>query len=263
MDTSLQTLRKQLMELKLKHLAEHLGNFMLEASCSDKPYAQFMQEFLSLEIRHRRTMSMDKRLRYANFPSFDKPLDLNSYDFAKRPGVTKRQIIELTSNFLWIDKAYNVLFLGGSGLGKSFLSCYIGYKAIEVGYNVIFVSMNTLAHLLKTESVLSRSKTKMKRIRNCDLLILDEVANTVLDRQEGNLLFQLVSDFYQQASLIVTSNKGFEDWAKVLGDNVVTAAIMDRLLHKCEIFNLGGDSWRMEDQQSILRNLLKGGAHHG
>ena len=102
----------------------------------------------------------------------------------------------------------------------------------------------------------------MKRIRNCDLLILDEVANTVLDRQEGNLLFQLMVDFYQHASMIVTSNKGFDDWAKALGDTVVAAAVMDRLLHKCEIFNLGGDSWRMEDQQSILNNLLKGGEPH-
>ena len=257
-----QTLRAQLRELKLKHLAENLGEYMMAVSCSDKPYAQLLQELLAVEIVHRRRMSMENRLRYANFPIFDKSLDINSYDFARRPGVTKRQIIEITSNFMWIDKAYNVLFLGSQGLGKSFLSCYIGYKAIEAGYNVIFVTMSNLAHLLKTEAVLTRSKSKMKRIRNCDLLILDEVANTVLDRQEGNLFFQLISDFYQQASMIVTSNKGFDDWSKTLGDNVVAAAVMDRLLHKCEIFNLGGDSWRLEDQQSILKNLNKGGTRN-
>lgn len=97
--------------------------------------------------------------------------------------------------------------------------------------------------LLKTEAMLSRSRTKMKHLHGCDLLILDEVATTVLDRQEGTRLFQLISDFYQQTSLIVTANKGFYDWEHTLGDTVVTAAVMDGLLHKCVIFNLGGDSW--------------------
>lgn len=269
MDDALRPLKNQLLELKLKHLAARLDDAMLAASCSDKPYAELLQEFLAVEIRQRRSRSMDKRLRLANFPAFDKPLDLNGYDFARRTGVSKRQIVELTSNFLWIDKAYNILFFGGSGLGKSFLSCYIGFKAIEAGYNAIYITLHDLAHLLKTESTLSRSKTRMKRLHCCDLLILDEVGNTILDRQEGNRLFQLISDFYQQTSLIVIANKGFEDWSQTLGDNVVTAAVMDRLLHKCELFNIGGDSWRLDDQQSILKNLIpamraaqKKGGHH-
>lgn len=98
----------------------------------------------------------------------------------------------------------------------------------------------------------------MKHLCGCDLLIIDEIGNTVLDRQEGNRLFQLISDFYQQTSLITISNKGFGDWVNTLGDQVVTAAVMDRLLHKCEIFNIGGDSWRIEKQQSILDNLIGG-----
>ena len=84
----------------------------------------------------------------------------------------------------------------------------------------------------------------------------------MLDRQKSNRLFQLICDFYQQTSLIVISNKGFADWAQTLGDNVVTAAVMDRLLHKCEIFNIDGDSWRLSNQQSILKGLLKGGDSH-
>lgn len=256
MDDALRPLKNQLMELKLKHLAAQLDDFMMTASCSDKPYAELLQDFLTVEIRQRRSVSMDKRLRMANLPTFDTPFDLESYDFAKRTGVSKRQIVELTSSFRWIDKAYNILFFGGSGLGKSFLASYIAYKSIESGYAAIFISMHDLAHLLKTEPLLSRSKTRLKRLRACDLLIIDEVGNTVLDRQEGNKLFQLISDFYQQTSLIVISNKGFDDWAQTLGDNVVTAAVMDRLLHKCELFNIGGDSWRLENQQSILRDLL-------
>lgn len=262
MDDVLRPLKNQLVELKLKHLATHLDEALLAASCSDKPYAEILQEFLDVEISQRRAISLARRLRQANLPIFDKPLDLDRYDFAQRIGVSKRQITELTNNFLWIEKAYNILFFGGSGLGKSFLASYIGYRAIEAGYDVFFISLHDLAHLLKTEHALSRSKSKLKLLRACDLLIIDEVGNTVLDRQEGNRLFQLIADFYQQTSLIVISNKGFDDWAQTLGDNVVTAAVMDRLMHKCEMFNIEGDSWRLCDQQSILKNLLKGGVSH-
>lgn len=259
MEDTLRPIKSQLAELKLKHLVNRIDEFMLDASCSDKPYSQLLQEFLALEISERRSLSMEKRLRQANFPTFDKPLDLAGYDFGQRTGITKRQVIELTNRFLWIDQAYNILFFGSSGLGKSFLSCYLGYKAIEAGYNVVYLSLHDLAHLLRTEHTLSRSTTKMKRIRSCDLLIIDEVGSTVLDRQEGNRFFQLISDFYQQTSLIVNSNKGFDDWAKTLGDQVVTAAVMDRLLHKCEIFNVGGTSWRTDHQQTILKSLFKDG----
>lgn len=269
MDDTLKLVKTQLLELKLKHLASQLDDVMLETSCSDKPYTELLQALLAVEIRHRRSNSMDKRLRMANFPAFDKPLDLGGYDFACRTGVSKRQIVELSSNFLWVDKAYNILFFGGSGLGKSFLSCFIALKAIEAGYSAIYMTLHDLAHLLKTEHALSRSKTRMKRLRSCDLLILDEIGNTILDRQDGNRLFQLICEFYQQTSLIVIANQGFEDWSQTLGDDVVTAAVMDRLLHKCELFNIDGGSWRLDNQQSILQNLMpakesgqkKGGQH--
>ena len=261
MDDNLKQLKNQLKELNLKHLAIKLDDFLSDTSHHEKPHVQFFQEALNVELGQRRQVSMDKRLKYANLPVFDKELDLNTFDFGKRQGVSKRQILELSSNFLWIDKAYNVLLLGASGLGKSFLASYLGFKAIEAGYNVIFISMNNLAQLLRTESVLMRSKARMKRIRNCDMLILDEVANTVLERQEANKMFQLICDFYQQTSLILTSNKGFDAWSQTLGDAVMTTAILDRILHKCEIFNIDGDSWRIEDQQSILKNLLKAGGN--
>ncbi len=203
MADNLKDLRSQLKELKLKYLAEKLDDFILETSNQEKPYSQFLQEALNVEIQQRRKVSMDKRLKYANMPIFDKGLDLNAFDFGKRQGVSKRQIIELSGNFLWVDKAYNILFMGSSGLGKSFLACYLGFKAIEAGYSVIFISMNNLSQLLRTEAILSRSKAQMKRIRNCDLLILDEIGNAVLDRQDANKMFQLICDFYQQTSMIL------------------------------------------------------------
>jgi len=259
MDKQIALIKGQLQELNLKHLAARLDNFMAESCCLEKPHTTFLQEALQVELEQRRKVGMEKRLKYANLPVFDKELDLNLFDFGLRQGISKRQVLELTSNFIWIDKAFNILLLGSSGLGKSFIACHIGYKAIEAGYNVIFISMNNLAQLLRTESILMRSKAQMKRIRNCDMLILDEVGNAILDRQDANKVFQLICDFYQQTSIILTSNKGFDAWTQTLGDAVITTAVLDRLLHKCEIFNLDGESWRIADQQSLLKNLMKEG----
>ena len=256
MNDSLTILKNQLKELKLKHLAAQIDQIILESRGVDKSYSEYLQDVLAIEIEQRRKISLSTRLRYANLPTFDKPLNIDQYDFACRSGVTKRQMLEICSQFIWIDRGYNIMLLGGSGLGKSFLASYIGYKAMENGYNVVYVTMHQLAHMLKTEEALSRSRSKMKRLRACDLLILDEVGNAMLDRQEGNKLFQLLMDFYQKTSIIAISNKGVSDWARTLGDNVGTTAIMDRLLHHCEVFNIDGDSWRLENKTNILADLL-------
>lgn len=256
MKDQVQILKNQLNELKLRHLAASIEQILLDSRGLDKPYSQYLQDVLSVEIEKRRENGIKKRLKAAGLPVFDKHLDLDLYDFSCRTGISKRQILELSSQLLWIDRGYNIMFLGGSGLGKSFLASYIGYSAIQEGYHVSYVTLHQLVHLLRTQEALSRSRTKLKRIKSCDLLILDEIGNTMLDRQERNLLFQLLMDFYQKTSLITISNKGFDDWAKTLGDQVSTAAIMDRLLHHCEVFNLGGESWRLEKKQTILADLL-------
>ena len=259
MDAKATALKALFMELNLKYLVPQVEELLVLPENREKTNMQFLHDVLELEVAQRRRVAIEKRLRQAGLPMFDKNFDLELYDFGCRTGVSKRQIQELAGNFVWIDKAYNILFLGSSGLGKSFLASYLGYKAIEAGYNVIFISMNNLAHLLRTEGILSRSKSRLKRIRSCDLLILDEVGNAILDRQEANRLFQLICDFYQQTSIILTSNKNFQEWTSTLGDAVMTTAVLDRLLHKCEIFNIGGDSWRMAEQQTILGSLIKGG----
>jgi len=259
MDAQAIVLKSLFKELNLNHLVPKVEELLVSPENREKTNLQFLQDVLRMEVVERRNIAIKKRLRYAGFPVFDKELNLDLYDFGCRTGVSRRQIQELTGNFVWIDKAYNILLLGGSGLGKSFLACYLGYKAIEAGYNVIFVSMNNLAHLLRTEGILARSKTRLKRIRNCDLLILDEIGNAILDRQDANRFFQLVCDFYQQTSIILTSNKDFQEWTSTLGDVVMTTAVLDRVLHKCEVFNIGGDSWRMAEQQTILGSLMKGG----
>jgi DNA replication protein DnaC len=129
----------------------------------------------------------------------------------------------------------------------------IGYEAVKKGYRVSFVNMDELMKRLKLEATSPRSRQKVKRLMASDLVIIDEIGFVPISRQEANLFFQLISALYEQASLIITSNKGFEDWAELMGDPVITTAILDRIAHHSEIFNLSGESYRLKHRDSILR----------
>ena len=152
----------------------------------------------------------------------------------------------------WVEKAFNLFFLGPPSIGKTHLALCLGIKAVQIGYQVSFVTLDQLIDILKTESALSRSKRRLKQIMSSQLVIIDEVGFLPVNRQEANMFYQLVSHFYQQTSVIITSNKGFEEWAEFLGDTAITTAILDRLIHNSEIFNMSGDSYRINHRNTIL-----------
>jgi DNA replication protein DnaC len=115
-----------------------------------------------------------------------------------------------------------------------------------------FLQMNDLVYLLKTQEIVRTSRTKIKRIIDADLLIIDDLMFIAMDKDETNLFFQFINKPYGQTSIIITSNKGPEDWGELLGDPAITTAILDRLVHKCEVINLCGDSYRLKYRKSIF-----------
>ncbi|MTI79528.1 MAG: hypothetical protein FH758_01400 [Firmicutes bacterium] len=123
-----------------------------------------------------------------------------------------------------------------------------------MGYKVSFTTMDDLVHILKTEEIARSSKIKLKRIISSDLVIIDDLMFLAMNRQEGNLFFQLVNKLYGRTSVVITSNKGPEDWAELLGDPAVAAAILDRLIHRSEVINLTGDSYRITHRETTFGN---------
>jgi DNA replication protein DnaC len=152
-----------------------------------------------------------------------------------------------------LDKGFNLIFLGAPGVGKSHISIGLGIEALNNGYKVKFISMADLIHILKTQEISTKSRNTIKRISDSDLVIIDDLMFMAMEKNEANLFFQLINKLYGQTSVIITSNKGPEDWGELLGDPAITTAILDRLLHKCEIVNIhDNDSYRMKHREKVF-----------
>ena len=119
-------------------------------------------------------------------------------------------------------------------------------KALHAGYTVVFERMSNLVRLLKTGEIHRASAFRINRIMKSHVLVIDEIGYTPIDRKEANLFFNLVSELYERTSIIITSNKSFDEWAEMMGDEIMTTAMLDRLLHHVRIFSLDGDSYRVQ-----------------
>ena len=235
--------------LGLSHIRDNLNQLLPDINGKEISYLEFLHQIMKEEIIAREKRARDRRLSSADFPYIRLPDD---YDYSFNNSVTKRQITQLL-DLSWIEAAYNIIFLGPSGVGKTHLAVTLGIQAVEQGYKVSFVTMEKLIKLLKTEEISVRARQKLRRIMNSDLIIIDEIGFQPISRQESNLFFQVISNLYEQRSVIITSNKGFEEWAELLQDPVITTAILDQLTHHSEIFNMTGDSYRLKHRDTILR----------
>lgn len=247
--SEIKTVIKLLKDLSLKDAAGKVEELAAGASTKDMTPLDLIEVLMKYEIEARNHRSQEKRKKAANFP-FEARIE--TFDFSnKELGITKKhmdQLMELT----WLQQAYNVMFLGPPGVGKTFLSIALGQKAVVEGYKVHFVKLDELMKIMKTAEITTKSSRRLKQIKNGQLVILDEVGFLPISKQEANYLFEFVNELYLQTSIILTSNKSFEEWGDFLGDSTITAAILDRLAHRCEIFEMRGPSWRIENRKTIL-----------
>jgi len=245
----LREVREQLQALNLNYAAQALTELNDKAQQEDWSPLTMVKALLSKERDERADKACDRRMKEAGFPYM---ATIESFDFGFQRSVSKKHMLAL-KELSWLESAFNVLFIGPPSVGKSHLAIYLGITAVNAGYKAIFVHMEQLIHIFRTLEISSKSKQRLKKITQADLVIIDELGFQPITRQEANALFGLVNQLYQQTSIIVTSNKGIAEWGEFLGDSVITAAMLDRLMHKCEIFDMDGDSYRLAHRERILK----------
>lgn len=236
------TIRHQIAQLRLEPI--DAMNLFTDGLTPLESVERFLEEQLWIKAAKATAM----RIKRANMP----PLKtIEDFDFGFQRSITKEQMLRLC-DFTWVENAYNIMFLGPPSVGKTHLATALGYRTLNSGYAVSFLSLDELIRLLKTSEISSQSKQRLNVIYKSNMVIVDEVGFLPVSKLEANLLFSFVSALHEKTSIIITSNKGFSEWTGFLGDEVITTAILDRLVYRCEIFNMVGDGYRLKNRKSIL-----------
>jgi DNA replication protein DnaC len=244
-------LKRKLKSLMLSYAHENVEKMIEESISIGDSYEAFLEKLLQAELNFREQKKIQTALKKASFPIISTFEDIDTDNMKSFSKKELNQLKELN----WIQKGFNLIFLGPPGVGKTLISTALGVHAIKNGYKVYFTTMNDLIRLLRTQDMLRSSQYKVKYISGCDLVIIDDLMFMAMEKTEANLFFQLINSLYGQTSLIITSNKGPADWGELIGETAITTAILDRILHKCEVVDLKEESWRMNHRVSIFGNL--------
>lgn len=234
-----------LTKLKLEHLEAQLDTVCEQAAQRQEDYKGFLRQALQSEWQGRDQRGIEARLRQARFPWLK---TLEQFDFDFQPSLDRRQLREL-AGMSFVERGHNLILLGPPGVGKTHLAIALGVKAVEAGYSVLFLTLETLMTRLAKAVHENRLERSLQQLSYPKLLIIDEVGYLPLVRTEATLFFRLVVRRYERASMIITSNKSFLDWGDMFNDPVLATAVLDRLLHYSTTLNIKGESYRLKEKR--------------
>jgi DNA replication protein DnaC len=230
--------------LKAPTLRNSVARLAERARAEGWSHEEFLAACLQREVAAREAHGGEGRIRHARFPA-RKSLEEFDYDHARS---LKRETIAHLGTLDFVTARENVVFLGPPGTGKTHLAIGLGIRACQAGHRVLFATAAQWVNLLADAHAAGRLQVELTRLGRYPLIVVDEVGYIPFEPEAANLFFQLVSARYERASLIVTSNKPFGRWGEVFGDDVVAAAMIDRLVHHAEVISLKGDSYRLKDR---------------
>src|SRR5689334_24502546 len=230
--------------LKAPTLRESVPRLADRARAESWTHEEFLAACLQREVAAREAHGGEGRIRAARFPARK---SLEEFDFDHARGL-KRETIAHLGTLDFVTGRENVVFLGPPGTGKTHLAIGLAIRACQAGHRVAFATAAEWVARLADAHAAGTLQAELVKLSRIPVLIVDEVGYIPFEPEAANLFFQLVSSRYERASLIVTSNKPFGRWGEVFGDDVVAAAMIDRLVHHAEVISMKGDSYRLKNR---------------
>ncbi|MDC0743191.1 IS21-like element helper ATPase IstB [Polyangium mundeleinium] len=243
---------ESLTRLRLGYVAERLDALLAEAARTEPTYLDFLDNLLREEVGSKQRKRIAMGIQIAHFPTVK---TLDDFDFKFQPSVDHKLVRELAMG-RFIAQAENVLIFGPPGVGKTHLAIALGRAVVEAGHSVLFTSATALLAALSRAETEGQLAERLLFYTKPKLLIVDEVGYLPFERRSAHLFFQLVARRYERSSTLITTNQVVTQWGTVFGDEVLAAAILDRLLHHSHTLMLSGESYRLKQKKKA--GLLSG-----
>jgi len=245
----LEMIRQYARHLKLSVLRTEPQDFLHRAQINQPSYLEFTRDLLKREVEKREESKLKRRLKMARLP---KDHDLDDYDHNFAGGITRPQLEQLRE-LVWLEQAYNLVLMGPSGIGKTYIAAGLVYDAVKAGYKAYFRSMGEIINILKMREVTSTAMNAYRRLLKANLIAIDDIMLFPIKKEESVVFFNLINQLHEQCSIIITTNKTPKEWAESLEDEVLAGALLDRLLFHCEVIKLTGNSYRQENRKTIFQ----------
>jgi DNA replication protein DnaC len=242
-------LKSNLRQLKLPTMLGEWEKLAREAAAQDEAYEGYLLRLTEAEVTTRSANALAARIRAAGFPVVK---DLDTFDFSAIPSLSKQKVLELARG-QWVETHANCCLIGNAGTGKTHLAIALGLATCRLGRRVRFATAAGLVTQLEEAQQQHRLERVLAQLDRVDLLVIDELGYLSFSRAGAELLFQVFADRYERRSVLVTSNLAFGEWGSVFQGDRMTAALLDRLTHRCEIFEMNGESFRFRESMKTKK----------
>ena len=244
-------IRAQLADLKMPGALEALDEVLTGVDGGGMTASEAIEQLLGAQIMLRNNRRLQAAMRSSRLPGIK---TLDDFDFSFQPSIKREQIDSLHELGL-LERKENVIFLGPPGVGKTHLAISLAIAAAQSGRRVYYGALADLITSLEEAKTAGQLGRRLNILTYPSLLVIDEIGYLPVSQSGAMFFFQLINRRYERASTVLTSNKGFEEWGQILGDDVMAAALIDRLLHHCHIVNIRGNSYRMRKHTDLSKML--------